>query len=576
MLAPLFSIALTSVLSDAPAAPGAAATVDAAGPTPAFVEWDTGSGGSEGLVGTAWIPVCLQGRSMPTSEQFQWMVKEIKAESPIGDCGPTYTIVGTGAQDGGIAGTNSVVFTLTSVPADIVMPVIQATQAVADYINTQIAFASDVNIKIAFQTLSSSLVAVASPRVSILPVSPSLASLIASGSSAANLDDARFLPNPPSPYGTGPVLNSKIRTYYSNIQANGKNRYTSEGSLVWSTANLRAAWIYALPGLSTFDGTVTFTSETTNLARFDFDPADGIPVDGISYQDWLLRLTLINMGWLSSIQTNLTSEACILDLYRFRNDIVAEDTNGNPASLPTDFGYLTQEPGAWVSTFPGIDCTDVSDTLTAVINNGGTFSDPLLGLFSPDYNPGGYRKFRTVLAGNSPFADTSEQAAFVSSNFGTALPGFSQYGTAMRNQFGGPGIIDDQQLVPAPPVSVRTRFVDCIMPEYVTNSGFCFLIDYNPTFPGYYSRFVVRGLNLAPGEVILNYVTGLDGSTTNDAVDGVDFELTLIDDTNASAGFLDAAVLMGLASIPDGTTFFPNFLSPSELKVVDCLGWDVP
>lgn len=87
---------------------------------------------------------------------------------------------------------------------------------------------------------------------------------------------------------------------------------------------------------------------------------------------------------------------------------------------------------------------------------------------------------------------------------------------------------------------------------------------------------MVRGLNLPPGEVILNYVTGLNGSTTDDSATGVDFEVPLLDDTNAQAGFLDANSVMGGATIPFSTTYWPNFFSPTELKVIDCLGWDAP
>ena len=569
-------VACTAATVDSSSKATVAAQPELALPTPAFVEWDSSPTGGFALSGTAWLPAVAPGHADPTPAEFQQSVKELKAQEVIAAGDPTYTVRSQPSGDGGIAGGGAVIFTLASVPADIVMPVIQSTQAVANYLASTVSLATDVTIKIQFLSITSSTIAVAGVRVSPQDVSPTLASLIASGSSSSNLDDARFLPNPPTPYGTGPMLNTKMRVFYSNIQANGKNRYTSENRLIWAAANLRAAWIYTLPALSYYDGTVTFNSQPSMVSKLDFDPADGIPVDGISYQDWLVRLTVVNMGWLSSIQTNMVADSCILDLYRFRNDIVAEDTDGNPAALPTDFGYLTQQPLAWATGFPGLDCDDISQTLATVINTGGTFSDPNLGLFAPDYNPGGYRKFRTVLALNSPFVDTAEQAAFVSSNFGTTLPGFSGYGTVIRNQFGGAGIIDDQQLVPAPPVSIRTTFTDCTMPEYVTDSGFCFLIDYNPTYPGYYSRFVVRGLNLTQGEVILDYVTGLDGSTTNDGILGVDYELFLFDDTNAAAGFLDAPLLMGMAAIPDGTTFFPSFLSTAQLKVIDCLGWDVP
>ena len=556
------------------AAPGSPAR-----PSPAFIDWDpVEAGASPEASGTLWLPVMSAGQPEPRDAEFRAMVKGIKAQELIDCANEPVVIRSQGVGDGGIAGTSGFIFTLASVPPDVVMPVIQATQLVANYLESVFGTSTTINIKIQFQNLAGSTIAVASPRLVAQDVSPTLASLIASGSSGDNLDDARFFSDPPAPYGTGPVINSRWRTYYSNLQANGKNRYISENRLFWTAANLRAAWIYALPSLSALDGSITFSSAAGVLDNYVWDPSVvPFPPQGISYQDWLIRLTLVNMGWLSSIQTSLTSDSCILDMYRFRNDILAENTNGSaPASPPTSFGYLTQEPDAWQSIFGGLDCGDVSATLATTVNNGGAFTDPNLGLFAPDYNPGGYRKFRTVLALNSPFPDTDAQAAFVSSNFGTPLPGFSQYGTAIRNQFGGSGIFDDQQLVPLPPLVQRTRYLDYTMPSYVTESGYCFLIDYNPTFPGYSARFVVRGLNLSAGEVILNFVTGLGGSTTDDSIDGVDYELPLLDDTNASAGFLDAVVIMGQAVIPQGTTFFPNYLTAEEMKVMDSIGWNVP
>lgn len=550
----------------------------AAAPSAAFIDWDSpATGAAPESAGSLWIPVTATGSRGPTDAAFRKMVAEIKAQELIDSASEPIIIQGHAAGDGGIAGASPFQFILASVPPDVVLPVTLATQSVADYLSSTFGTVTPITIKVQFQNLAAPTIAVASPRVHAMDVSPTLASLIASGSVGANLDDARFLPNPPAPYGTGPVLNGRWRTYYSNLQANGKNRYTAESRLYWTAANLRAAWIYALPALSSVDGTITFSSAAGILDNYVFDPLVApFPAGGISYQDWLIRLTLVNMGWLSSIQTNLVADSCILDMFRFRNDFLAENTNGAAGSLPTNFGYLTQEPSAWQSLVGGLDCGDVSATLATTINNGGTFTDPLLGLFAPDYNPGGYRLFREQLALNGPFASAEEQAEFVSANFGPPLSGFSQYGTAVRNQFGGSGIFDDQQLVPLPPLAYRTRYLDYTMPSYVTDSGFCFLIDYDPTFPGYSARFVVKGLNLNAGAVILNYVTGLDGSTTNDLPEGVDFELPLLDDTNAAAGFLDLGVLMGGAAIPPGTTFAPAFLSAEELKVVDCLGWDVP
>ncbi|MSR28167.1 MAG: hypothetical protein EXS03_01140 [Phycisphaerales bacterium] len=569
-------LALVALAASSSAPRLAAAGLDAE-PSPAFVEWDTSRAGiAAECQGTAWMPIASAKDRALTDEGFQQMVKGIKAQELIDAPLQTITVVGQGGAQGGVAGNGSVIFVLASVPADVVMPVFQAVQAVANYLQATISLATNVTIKVQFQSLAAPTISVVSARVSAQNPSPTLASLIASGSSGATLDDARFMPNPPAPYGTGPAINGKWRVFYSNIQSNGKNRYTSENRLFWTNANLRAAWIYALPNLSYFDGTITFTTDTTTLALYDFDPSDGIPAGGISFQDWLVRMTVVNMGWLSSIQANLAGDSCILDMYRFRSDILAEDTNGTVGSLPTDFGYLTQEPAAFASIFVGLDCDDVSETLETVIDNGGTFSDSNLGLFAPDYNPGGYRPFRTALALNSPFPTTEAQAAFVSSNYGAALSGFSAYGTAIRNQFGGSGIFDDQQLIPLPPIALRTRYLDYTMPSYVSQQGFCYLIDYNPTYPGYYGRFVVRGLNLTPGEVILNFVTGLNGSTTDDSATGVDFEVSLIDDTNGAAGFLDADSVMGQAVIPNGTTYYPTFLSPTELKVIDCLGWDVP
>ncbi len=497
-------------------------------------------------------------------------------------------IVVTSTGDGGLAGGSNVVFTIGAVPSGVVMPVIAATQQVANYLSSVILTTTTVNIKLQFQPLVPGTIAVAAPRIASQAVSPSLASLIDSGLSGSQLDDARFLPNPPAPYGSGPAANSRLRVYYSALQSNGNNRYTSEDRIFWTAANLRAAWIYSLPSLSAFDGTITFTTGAGIFDNYVFDPSVvPFPPTGISYQDWLIRATAISMGWISTVQTNLVGDVAVLDLYRFRNDILAESTNGlQPGpSIPTDFGYLTQEPTAFNSIFPGVDCDDVTLALETTISNAASYTDPNLGLFAPDYNPGGYRQFRTALATNSPFLSVEEQADFVSANFGAPLAGFSAYGTAVRNQFGGSGIIDDAQLVPPPPFVQRTRYIDCNMPGYVSDAGFCFLIDYNSVFPGYYARLAARGVNLPDGEQILNFVTGLNGSTSDDSDTGVDLELSIMDDTNAVNGYLlnptpafplSTPFLMGGASIPMGFTAFPAFFSPTELKVLDSLGWDAP
>lgn len=556
--------------------------------SPVVHEWDVPARGAQfGESGSVWIPLMAPSAAQLSQKQFEECVSEIQRAQARGDLDGQEIVVTSGG-DGGLAGGSNVVFTIGAVPAGVVLPVIAATQQVANYLSTVILNTTTVNIKLQFQPLVAGTIVVAAPRIAAQPVSPSLASLIDSGLSGSQLDDARFLPNPPAPYGTGPSANSRLRVFYSALQSNGSNRYSSEDRIYWTSANLRAAWIYTLPALSAFDGTITFTTGAGIFDNYVFDPSVvPFPAAGISFQDWLIRATAINMGWLSSVQTNLVGDVAVFDLYRFRNDILAESTNGlQPGpSIPTDFGYLTQQPTAFNSIFPDVTCDDVSLALETTIANAASYTDPNLGLFAPDYNPGGYRQFRTRLATNGPFLTIEEQAAFVSSNFGTPLTGFSAYGTAIRNQFGGSGIIDDAQLVPPPPFVQRTRYIDCNIPGYVTDGGFCFLIDYNSVFPGYYARLAVRGLNLPDGEQVLNYVTGLNGSTIDDSATGVDLEVAVMDDTNAVSGFLlnptppfplTIPFLMGGAAIPNGFTAFPAFFSPTELKVLDSLGWDAP
>ncbi len=575
---------LSAALSAAP--PELAQTGSIILPAPVVHEWDAVEAGTRfGESGTVWVPMMASDAAPLTQHQFDACVEQIRRTEASTDLDGQTIVVRSGG-DGGLAGGAQVVFTIASVPSGVVMPVITATQQVANYLSSIIVTSTTINIKLQFQPLVIGTVAVAAPRIASQSVSPSLASLIDSGLSGSHLDDARFLPNPPAPYGSGPAANSRLRVFYSAIQTNGNNRYTSEDRIFWTASNLRAAWAYSLPSLAAVDGTITFSTSAGIFDNFVFDPSVvPFPALGISYQDWLVRATAITMGWISTIQTNLVGDVAVFDLYRFRNDILAEDTNAVVPGVPTDFGYLTQEPSAFNSIFGGVDCADVAQAIQVTVGNNGTYTDVSLGMFAPDYNPGGYLKFRTTLATNSPFFTAEDQASFVSSNFGAPLAGFSAYGTAIRNQFGGSGIIDDSQLVPPPSFAQRTRYIDCNMPDYVTNSGFCFLIDYNPTFPGYYARFAARGVNLPDGEVVLNYVTGLNGSTTDDSATGVDMEVALMDDTNAVSGYLlnptppfplTTPFVMGGAAIPTGFTAYPVFLTPTELKVLDSLGWDVP
>ncbi|MSR68759.1 MAG: hypothetical protein EXS17_00180 [Phycisphaerales bacterium] len=556
--------------------------------SPVVHEWDFPARGANfGESGSVWIPLMAPGAPQMNQKQFAECVSQIQRTQAHDEVDGQEFVVTSGG-DGGIASGSNVIFTIGSVPVGVVIPVIAATQQVANYLSLAILTPTNINIKLQFQPLAAGIVATAAPRISSQPVSPSLASLINSGHSGSHLDDARFLPNPPAPYGSGPAANSRLRVFYSALQSNGNNRYTSEDRIFWTAANLRAAWVYTLPALSAFDGTITFTTSAGIFNNYVFDPSIvPFPAAGTSYQDWLIRATAITMGWLSTIQTNLVGDVAVFDLYRFRNDMLAENTNGiqpGPSS-PTDFGYLTQEPSAFNSIFANVDCDDVTLAIELAIANATSYSDPHLGSFAPDYNPGGYRQFRTLLASSGPFVTINGQSAFVASNFGTPLAGFSAYGTAVRNQFGGSGIIDDAQLVPPPAMAQRTRYIDCNMPGYVTNGGYCFLIDYNPVFPGYYGRSVVRGLNLPDGEQILNFVTGLNGSTSDNSGSGVDMEVAVMDDTNAVTGFLlnpappfplTTPFLMGGAAIPSGFTAFPTFFSPTELKVLDSIGWDAP
>lgn len=556
-------------------------------PAPAVHEWDVPARGERfGEAGSVSIPLMAPGAPQLSQAQFEECVAQIARTQDRDELEAKEIVVRSGG-DGGLAGGSQVIFTIGSVPSNVVMPVIAATQQVANYLSRVIQTTTTINIKLQFQPLVPGTIAVATTRIASQSVAPTLASLIDSGLSGTSLDDARFLPNPPAPYGSGPAANSRLRIFYSALQTNGNNRYTSEDRVYWTAANLRAAWIYSLPALSAFDGTITFATGAGIFENYIFEPSVvPFPPAGISYQDWLIRSTAITMGWISTIQTSLVGDIAVFDLYRFRNDILAENTNGlQPgSSIPTDFGYLTQQPVAFNSIFH-INCGDVTLALELTIANAATFTDPNIGLFAPDYNPGGYRKFRTDLALNSPFVTIDEQATFVSTFFGPPLAGFSAYGTAIRNQFGGSGIIDDAQLVPPPSFPQRTRYIDCNMPEYVTADGFCFLIDYNSTFPGYYGRMAARGLNLPDGETILNYVTGLNGSTTDDSATGVDLEVSLMDDTNAESGFLlnpspvfpaTIPFVMGGRAIPSGFTAYPDFFSPTELKVLDSLGWDAP
>ena len=136
-------------------------------------------------------------------------------------------------------------------------------------------------------------------------------------------------------------------------------------------------------------------------------------------------------------------------------------------------------------------------------------------------------------------------------------------------------------------------------PEWTAIAGgaftgdFCVLVDFDDQFTGYMPRLVAMGM--ADGLVNLNFVTGVDNDPTNEGPDGVDLEVPILSNAAAFSSFLvqvagpvESQYLMGDQQLPQATTYFSrsgvtgapcnptgDFLSPTELKILNCLGWAV-
>lgn len=441
---------------------------------PAVVVWDDPRRAGElGQLATIWTPL-LAGKVPHQSDLEMAVALDIIEQAKLGD--EVVAVIGgdAGDNDGGVAGGGPVItLTLLQAPPSVVIPAQASLERVRAYLESILADAVPVRIGVAFRSTGApNILGVTASRWAPQPVSPSLASMIRAGSAQGTPDDARFLPEPPAPYGSGPVANSRIRVMYAAPVSSNRPRFASEDRIYWTYPQLKAAWQFMLPMSTGYDAQISINTNAAIFQNLDFDPSDGIPAGKYSFEDLLIRQIVQSLGWTCAASANLRQEMSIMDLYRFSADRVS--LASDDVAPDTGTGFMVQPPDAFFRlTGCTSSCEDIQAALDSSVATATPYTDPELGNYRVDLNPGIMRPLRFNLV-DEAFGTLGEQQAFVS-QFLPAPPansgfGNNRFGWAVRLQFGGPGIWDDAQLTPPPPPALRTTYTDAFSQEYRTQN----------------------------------------------------------------------------------------------------------
>lgn len=291
-------------------------------------------------------------------------------------------------HDGGIAGVEDVpgfdisisVFAASSIPPDLQTQLRDAVAAIESYFESTLSNAvigaggvpRDVTLRLALRVtaLAANVPGASQVRVISVPMSAVTRKLI---SPLYGNDGDDFLPGVPTyvdsegdPTG---VASLRVRYSAASTASSGENRVfltrAQYNALGFSAAQTG-------PTTLQFDGTVLMNSGF----QWDYDPSDGVTLNQVtrfSFQDYLVREVLIQLGWLSGIDF-LQRDLTILDMFRFSSlssslvAVKAED--GSPFTgqpINTLFG------SAWLSNL----------ILQGFYSSGNGSNDLPL-----DYNPG--------------------------------------------------------------------------------------------------------------------------------------------------------------------------------------------
>ncbi len=438
---------------------------------PAVMLWDDPRRAGEiGQMATIWTPIA--GSKVPHQSDLETAVVLDMIEQA--KCGEDVIAIigGDDNPEGGVAGTGpTIIMTLIQAPSSVVVPAQRSLERVVAYLRSILADQVTVRIGVAFRSTGApNILGITASRWAPQTVSPTLASMIRAGSAQGTPDDARFLPNPPPPYGTGPTANARFRVMYRAPQASNRPRYASEDRIYWTYPQLKAAWQYSIPTSNGYDAQISVNTNAAIFQNLDFDPSDGIPPGKYSFEDLIVRQVVQSLGWTCAASVNRRNDMSVMDMFRFSADRVSLESVNDPPDTGT--GFMIQPPGAFF-TLTGCSgsCDDVQRALDQSVSASTPYTDPNLGNFRIDLNPGVMRPLRFDLV-NEAFDDIYDQYTFVEQFLPVppAGSGFedSPFGWAVRLQFGGSGIWDDSQLTPPPAPALRTVYADAYQQQYRT------------------------------------------------------------------------------------------------------------
>ena len=470
-----FAAILLSVPPAFPLGPsrGSPAPVRGQAESPAVVVWDDPArAGEVGQLATIWTPI-IDGKVPHRADVESAVALDMMEQAKLGD--EVIAVIGGGGDgaDGGIAGASpTIIMTLIQAPSSVVVPAQASLERVVAYLESILSDQVTIRIGVAFRSTGApNILGVTASRWAPQTVSPTLASMIRAGSAQGTPDDARFLPTPPPPYGDGPTANARLRTMYTAPQASNRPRFASEDRIYWTYPQLKAAWQYSIPTSTAYDAQISVNTNAAIFQNLDFDPSDGIPAGKYSFEDLIVRQVVQSLGWTCAASVNLRQDMSVMDMYRFSADRVSLASADEAPD--TGSGFMIQPPDAFF-TLTGCSgsCDDVQRAIDASVAATTPYTDPNLGNYRVDLNPGVMRPLRFDLVGDA-FGDIYDQYTFVEQFLPVppASSGFadSPFGWAVRLQFGGSGIWDDAQLTPPPAPALRTVYTDAFQQRYRTH-----------------------------------------------------------------------------------------------------------
>lgn len=264
------------------------------------------------------------------------------------------------ADEGGIAGLDDglpgvdlkfSVYPSTAMPPSTQMELADAVAAVEHYFENTLrnglvgsgGLANDVTIRLALRVtpLNQAVPGVSQLRLVAVPMSEVTRKLtnIVTGS-----DGDDYQPGLPTYLDAdgNAVGTSALRVRYSGVSTSA-----SRENRVFLTRAQHIALGFAVsssgPSTIPFEGTIVMNS----LWQWDFDPSDGVTagqVSKFSFQDYLVREVLAQLGWVSGIDF-LQRDLTLLDMYRFSSVSSEIFTVANPAitTLPFSAGAVNTE-----------------------------------------------------------------------------------------------------------------------------------------------------------------------------------------------------------------------------------------